>query len=217
MPSVTRRCLGGVGHPRRTNESIFGLIEMKGRNGELVCSTGWKRAGPYTFQKLKIRAATGTLRPDDLVRQDGMEQWEPADSVEGLFGSEHSTTPVRPPPPQRAANTAPNLNSGFTTPHRPTTKPAHVADSRIFATETATDSPASSAASPSHSSPAPEGISEALASGANDVMSSIGELANAAKGVGQIAAAKTRKAQHTKSRCPSVLCSWRRTVCERGA
>src|SRR5579872_6814289 len=151
--------------------------------------------GPFTFQKLKIRAATGTLRPNDLLRQDGTKQWEPAVSVEGLFGPEHPTTPVRPPPPQRAANTAPGLNSGSTTPHRPTTKPAHVAESPIFATEASTDSPASSAASPSHSSPAPEGISEALASGANDVMSSIGELANAAKGVGQNAAAKTRKTQ----------------------
>ena len=166
-----------------------------------------KEQGPYTFQKLKIRAATGTLRPDDLVRRDDTPNWIRAVSVKGLFGSEHPPSPVRPPPlPQRPATTVPILNSDSTTSHPPTTKPAHVADSPIFATETASDSSASfSAASPSHSSPVPEGISEALASGANDVMSSFGELANAAKGVGQIAAAKTRKTQHTQISLPRAF------------
>jgi len=54
--------------------------------------------GPFTFQKLKIRAATGTLRPDDLVRQDRGQSWVPALSVKGLFSGTEAiaeTQPVR--------------------------------------------------------------------------------------------------------------------------
>ena len=43
------------------------------------------RVGPVSIDKLKELAAQGGLLPEDMVWQDGMEDWKPASKVRGLF------------------------------------------------------------------------------------------------------------------------------------
>ncbi len=45
-----------------------------------------ERLGPLAFEELRGIAVSGRLGPDDLVWTDGMADWQPARSVEGLFG-----------------------------------------------------------------------------------------------------------------------------------
>ena len=47
---------------------------------------GNERLGPLAFEELRGIAVSGRLGPDDLVWTDGMADWQPARSVEGLFG-----------------------------------------------------------------------------------------------------------------------------------
>jgi len=49
---------------------------------------GEDRHGPVSFEQLKELAESGELQPSDLVWQKGMEEWQPAKTVEGLFRTE---------------------------------------------------------------------------------------------------------------------------------
>ncbi|HZL37906.1 MAG TPA: DUF4339 domain-containing protein [Tepidisphaeraceae bacterium] len=55
--------------------------------------------GPVSIDHLKQMAASGQLRPADLVWQAGMAQWSPAGSVAGLFTGPPLPPPMIAPPP----------------------------------------------------------------------------------------------------------------------
>lgn len=59
---------------------------------------GGNRSGPVPREELERRAQGGQLLPTDLVWTQGMEQWQPAESIPGLF-PEGYTAPVPPPVP----------------------------------------------------------------------------------------------------------------------
>lgn len=60
--------------------------------------------GPWSVQQLKWAAASGVLRPDDLVRTAEKDKWVRADDVKGLvFG----TIPVQPEPVQEPNSSQP--------------------------------------------------------------------------------------------------------------
>jgi hypothetical protein len=67
---------------------------------------GQPAAAPVTAAQLKQLAASGQLKPTDLVWQDGMLEWAPAGSVKGLFPSGKSIgdSSVVPPPSTKPAN-----------------------------------------------------------------------------------------------------------------
>ena len=46
---------------------------------------GGKRLGPVSSSELQTLASNGALTPDDMVWRIGMDQWEPARKVKGLF------------------------------------------------------------------------------------------------------------------------------------
>ena len=45
-----------------------------------------KRAGPFSWERLKAFAQKRQFSPEDLVREEGQGPWVPAGQVEGLFG-----------------------------------------------------------------------------------------------------------------------------------
>jgi hypothetical protein len=45
---------------------------------------GGQKHGPLSFEEIRRLAGSGELAPDDLVWTDGMDQWAPARSVQGL-------------------------------------------------------------------------------------------------------------------------------------
>ena len=72
------------------------------------------RHGPVSTDQLKDLAATGRLRPDDLVWKEGMENWTPAGKVLGLLPSVPAGPPPLPvrdaaPPTARAVGESPAL------------------------------------------------------------------------------------------------------------
>ncbi len=58
-----------------------------------------KPCGPVTEAQLKELARAGTLRPQDLVWQEGNQQWEPASSVKGLLPLSKGPPPLPVTPP----------------------------------------------------------------------------------------------------------------------
>ena len=48
-------------------------------------AAGEQKLGPYSASQLRQLAATGQLRPTDMVWKEGMKQWAAAGSVKGLF------------------------------------------------------------------------------------------------------------------------------------
>jgi hypothetical protein len=67
---------------------------------------GQPAAAPVTAPQLKQLAASGQLKPTDLVWQDGMLEWAPAGSVKGLFPTSKSIgdSVVIPPTSTKTAN-----------------------------------------------------------------------------------------------------------------
>jgi hypothetical protein len=47
--------------------------------------------GPVSVKDLKRLAGSGQLRPDNLVRKDGTDNWTKAGSVNGLFPTDDSS------------------------------------------------------------------------------------------------------------------------------
>ena len=54
---------------------------------------GNQRFGPVSAERLKQLAASGGLRPEDLVCQEGGAKWHEAKSVKALFPSASAGTP----------------------------------------------------------------------------------------------------------------------------
>ncbi len=60
---------------------------------------GGKEEGPYTGTALKDMAASGKLRPGDLVRRADVETARPASQIKGLFTGGGAAEPLPPNPP----------------------------------------------------------------------------------------------------------------------
>ena len=63
---------------------------------------GQEKSGPVSPSHLKSLAASGELRPTDLVWTDGMTDWKPADRIESLFATAIPVpvaVPVKAQPP----------------------------------------------------------------------------------------------------------------------
>lgn len=58
------------------------------------------RIGPVEDAELKTLAASGKIKPDDLIWREGMEDWRPARSVKGLFKTPPPLPPIVQPMPQ---------------------------------------------------------------------------------------------------------------------
>ncbi len=56
-----------------------------------------QQLGPITHAALREMAASGQLKPTDLVWVEGMSQWAPASTEPGLFSA--PSQPAPPPPP----------------------------------------------------------------------------------------------------------------------
>src|SRR2546421_8359958 len=65
-----------------------------------------KQMGPVTTAELKRLAASGSLKPTDLVWKDGMPNWVRASSTRDLF-SENGTITAPAPEAISSAKTAP--------------------------------------------------------------------------------------------------------------
>lgn len=65
-----------------------------------------KEHGPVSAQQLRQLAATGQLRPDDLVRRDDMQAPRPAREIKGLFGAATEPPPSPPDLPPSASPSA---------------------------------------------------------------------------------------------------------------
>lgn len=61
---------------------------------------GDRKVGPISDQQLKEFAASGKLKPEDLIWKDGMDEWKPASNVKGLFPSKPAGPPELPVPVQ---------------------------------------------------------------------------------------------------------------------
>lgn len=55
--------------------------------------------GPVTDERLKELAASGEISPDNRVWKQGMEQWERAGAIKGLFPKDSKTATMPPPMP----------------------------------------------------------------------------------------------------------------------
>ncbi len=60
-------------------------------------ATDEQQSGPIGLTELQQLAASGKLRPTDLVWRDGMHQWAPAEVTRGLFTEQHLPPPPAPP------------------------------------------------------------------------------------------------------------------------
>src|SRR5947207_99254 len=72
--------------------------------------------GPISHAALRVRAASGALKPSDLVWQVGMSQWAPAGLARGLFPASTQIqaqppvfVPAAPVPNRSSARPAPAL------------------------------------------------------------------------------------------------------------
>ncbi len=61
---------------------------------------GGQQKGPVTFDQLRQSVATGQVQPSDLVWTAGMNQWQPAGTIQNLIAAP-------PPPPPGYGVTAP--------------------------------------------------------------------------------------------------------------
>lgn len=68
---------------------------------------GGSRFGPVPREELDRSVQAGALLPSDLVWTEGMEQWQPAGSVPGLFPDGYVAPPVPPPVPVQPVRPAP--------------------------------------------------------------------------------------------------------------
>ncbi len=83
--------------------------------------------GPVSSAELKELAASGKLRPDDLVWRDGMDDWSPASGVRGLKFKE----PDAPPVPTSPGELVPPANQAAEPEPAATPAPATAAPTRM--------------------------------------------------------------------------------------
>lgn len=76
---------------------------------EWYYSQNGQKPGPITEDELKKSAATGKLKPTDLIWKEGMDNWVPARSVKGLFLTAQAPVATRmPPQPVKAVPSTPD-------------------------------------------------------------------------------------------------------------
>lgn len=67
-----------------------------------------QQKGPVDEATLKQLAASGTVRPEDLLWTEGMKEWVPARRLGNLFPAPLASPPVLPPPLPAPTNTLQN-------------------------------------------------------------------------------------------------------------
>ncbi len=80
--------------------------------------------GPLSASKLKQLATGSELLPTDLVRREGMTEWESAGRVRGLFAEEVAANTPPPLPQERCATSTPRDGSSESAPVAPPITPA---------------------------------------------------------------------------------------------
>lgn len=70
-------------------------------------SNSGQPVGPMTSQQLKSLVGEGTIRPDTPVIKEGMQEWIPAEQVEGLFAAAPAPPDAPQAPPVPAPQVAP--------------------------------------------------------------------------------------------------------------
>ncbi len=114
--------------------------------------------GPVSFDALKVAAAAGQIRPDDLVWKEGTADWVPGKTVAGLFPSTAAppappSYPVAPPvaPPVRPRPPEPRLpihDSPLTAKGPPPTGKEIVELAKLFLQRTTSPNPGTIAPTP---------------------------------------------------------------------
>jgi len=74
---------------------------------------GGQREEPVTFERLRELTESGELQPNDLVWRKGMEDWQPAKTVEGLFSEDEAADPGEPGSKQESLAKSPLLAKQF--------------------------------------------------------------------------------------------------------
>ena len=72
------------------------------------CAVGGQQFGPVSEEELRSWAATGRIQPTDYVWSEGMTDWVPASTVEGLFPAGFGAAAAAGAPPV----------GGYLRPHR---------------------------------------------------------------------------------------------------
>ena len=62
---------------------------------------GTKKQGPFTFEQMQQIAAEGLIGPDTMIWRPGMDTWQNASSIEGIFPPSLTVPPSPPPLPAR--------------------------------------------------------------------------------------------------------------------
>src|SRR5437899_6149789 len=86
-------CKGGlqVGEAARGHNVVCPTCKTAFQVAAAPAPPGWfvarnkQKLGPYPASQLKQMAASGQLRPDDMVLREGEGKWTTAGSVKGLF------------------------------------------------------------------------------------------------------------------------------------
>jgi len=72
--------------------------EVQAVAAEWYYAKGQQKVGPLTNEQLRQLAASGQLRPTDMVWKQGMAKWTPAGQVKGLFHAAPGATGTASPP-----------------------------------------------------------------------------------------------------------------------
>ena len=110
--------------------------------GEWYYILNGQQVGPVTVEMLKKLAADHLLAPTQLLWRDGMTDWKPASTVEGIFDRNAAPAAAKPaaakPAPAKPAPAKP-------APAKPKAAPAEARETKAASTTTATETkPASS-------------------------------------------------------------------------
>jgi hypothetical protein len=61
---------------------------------------GGRQLGPFGWAQIAAMASAGQVRPGDLVWHDGMDDWQPAETVLPRLGLSLGSAPQPVPPPR---------------------------------------------------------------------------------------------------------------------
>jgi len=87
--------------------------------GQWFYAVGGRQGGPVAWDVLRQMADARQVQPHDLVWQEGMANWQPAASVQGLFVAGAPASAAGAAPADAAAHSAPDPRLGYYTPeHR---------------------------------------------------------------------------------------------------
>lgn len=129
-----RHCLGQMAHdpalagqqvrcPHCSQEITMPASRSRQKSHEWFYVVDGKRIGPVSTARLKQLAASSDIRPDDLIWREGMEDWQPARSIDGLCAMPSPPVPSQtgPPPHNESSNPFDFIESSSVTSSMPGT------------------------------------------------------------------------------------------------